>query len=67
MEWRPIETAPKDGTDIIALSRSGYVERVKWYDNPFGNKDTVINTATGKWWTAVGWIPLPPPPTPASL
>jgi hypothetical protein len=31
-EWRPIESAPKDGTPIIAakFGRSGFLERAWW-------------------------------------
>jgi hypothetical protein len=38
--WRPIETAPKDGTRIIASNEAGDVDAVHWVDDV--------------WWT--GWV-----------
>jgi hypothetical protein len=60
--WLPIETAPRDDTEILTIRSNGYVRNAKWYDNPFGRKDTVIDDADGKWWTVTHWMPLPPPP-----
>jgi hypothetical protein len=63
MSWQPIETAPRDGTEILTVRSNGYIQNAKWYDNPFGRKDTVIDDADGKWWPVTHWMPLPPPPT----
>jgi hypothetical protein len=64
-EWQPIETAPKDGTTILAFfaDRVGYVARqdvqaVAWREN-----DGWASTQTG--WTLAWpthWMPLPDPP-----
>jgi hypothetical protein len=62
-EWQPIETAPKDGTDII-VSDSGELVSVAffcedtemWFDsmNHNGYDHTVRNPTH--------WMPLPAPP-----
>jgi hypothetical protein len=61
--WQPIETAPRGGTEILTIRSNGYIRNAKWYNNPFGRKDTVIDDADGKWWSVTHWMPLPPPPT----
>ena len=61
-QWQPIETSPKDGTEILTIRSNGYIRNAKWYDNPFGRKDTVIDDADGKWWSVTHWMPLPSPP-----
>ena len=67
MKWQPIETAPKDGTDILAFrprpKRSSTVHGIisvrwswlsdKWVSN-WANKDVGQITH---------WMPLPEPPT----
>lgn len=58
-EWRPIATAPKDGTVIMihttAAPNLPYTCRADDYWN-------------GAWWldTATHWMPLPEPPQPAT-
>jgi hypothetical protein len=63
-EWRPMETAPRDGTYILvrwASSSVIYVYAVQWEKDP------------GAWWDdgcdssfddeqLAGWLPLPPLP-----
>jgi hypothetical protein len=61
--WQPIETAPRDGTEILTIRSNGYIAKGRWYDNPFGRQDTVIENESGKWWSVTHWMPLPPPPT----
>lgn len=65
-EWMPIESAPRDGTTFYAPNRQGDLMLVRWYDNPFGHRDTVIHDASGRWWTVSHWLPLLPAP-PAAM
>lgn len=62
MDWQPIETCPKDGSEILTIRLNGYIAKGVWYKNPFGRVDTVIENATGKWWSVTHWMPLPAPP-----
>lgn len=63
-EWRPIETAPKDGTVVIAWfgsSQSPYAESVscqngEWFYSHDGDKPSLHPSH---------WLPLPPPPSSA--
>ena len=70
-QWRPIETAPKDGTEII-LSREARVTSGLWFD--MGGDDEGAEGWSG-WVSQDGgfseehpptnWMPLPEPPTEA--
>lgn len=60
-QWQPIETAPKDGV-FLAPNANGDWMKVRRYDNPFGNENTVIHSASGNWWSPSIWMPLPEPP-----
>ena len=58
-EWQPIETAPRDGTDILVGYTTGEICILHF------------DAATFAWWDHLGayefpdpthWMPLPPPP-----
>lgn len=65
MDWQPIETAPKDGTIVIAYypATNQYNDRVMivrrksrgWAPAGGGNR-TLVSSPTH-------WMPLPPAPT----
>jgi hypothetical protein len=57
--WQPIETAPKDGTEIFACwSASKTVSVVSWFGDAWAdaNRDEVYVSPP------THWMPLPPPP-----
>jgi hypothetical protein len=66
MEWQPIETAPKDGTDIVVTCGP---ENDPMYGVAYWDKNAWrlwwSDTATGKsrphTWPTL-WLPLPPLP-----
>ena len=77
VEWRPIETAPKDGTPLLAASENhDSREVVCWQDGPqSGSWDSLAELQEG--WVNDGpikdrfyanpryfthWLPLPSPP-----
>lgn len=59
MEWQPIETAPKDGSEFIgyvATSYQGGAVVLHWYKK-YGWIDWDYDV-----WEPTHWMPLPPPP-----
>lgn len=62
--WQPIETAPKDGTWILAAGVDGSLSRISWGRTRQGE----LAWCTANGWCAfrylLGWMPLPPLPSP---
>jgi Protein of unknown function (DUF551) len=65
MKWQPIETAPKDGTAILALvdglhenTGEPFIAAVAWYREGFW----LVNEEGGDTYQPTHWMPLPPPP-----
>lgn len=66
--WQPIETAPKDGSNILICGFSGsgyYVTDVKWSEDEgefclFHPDEDIHNVPT---YLAKFWMPLPAPPS----
>ena len=79
-DWKPIETAPKDGTCVLCYtepsSREGRIHVLTWmnYAGPvgFADLDGRVKKDGGMWIVGTGlsiyfpthWMPLPEPPTP---
>lgn len=67
--WRPIETAPKDGTQIMVWRRSsfgsGYFRLDRWtrdwreHEDWEGNRE---GQGEGSMYPPTHWTPLPTPP-----
>lgn len=60
--WMPIETAPKDGTEIL-----GYTEEVGalvlYWDSMTGEMDHWSDGMSVSFWKPSHWMPVPLPPT----
>jgi hypothetical protein len=60
-DWQPIETAPKDGTNVLVLWRYGgcsvlFCRHDGFWDDGDFNSSIPESDLTH-------WMPLPPPPT----
>ena len=66
MTWQPIETAPKDGTEILMrfVGRRPYVTGVKWHVGCFVQLSDYSPTAVKE---ATHWMPIPTGPTAAEI
>lgn len=60
-QWQPIETAPKDGTEIIVLSGAKGVS-LGWFFRESSRTQTWLNQR-GRRINPAYWTPLPPTPT----
>lgn len=70
MDWRPIETAPKDGTHILlwpGLRRPAAAVVGAWLDTRGGPcwYDLAVGHHNG-YWQPTHWQPMPLPPAPAA-
>lgn len=59
-EWQPIETAPKDGTEIIVLMGAKDI-RLGWYFAPSSTTRGWLDQSSKKI-RPTHWMPLPDPP-----
>lgn len=57
MEWKPIETAPKDGADVMLYCSSMDMNGFYKHHFRFGYYDL-----QKEWGGATHWAPLPEPP-----
>lgn len=63
MDWQPIETAPKDGTNILVCAED-VMSTVKW-DDFFKEWALVVSGSQSEddeFYGPTHWMPLPPPP-----
>jgi hypothetical protein len=62
MQWQPIETAPKDGTNVLLFfrdwCRGGPLVTAGWWVDGAD----VWEILEGSGGSADAWMPLPPPP-----
>ena len=72
-EWRPIETAPKDGTWFLATNKAWSIGSIgsppscwmlcRWDGTEWEAGPERITTLNGKWIEdPTHWMPLPEPP-----
>jgi hypothetical protein len=67
-EWQPIETAPTDGTEILAILLEDYKQVVFACGSSEGDEDEGPLTywksiVTDRYVLPTHWIPLPPLPS----
>lgn len=59
-EWQPIETAPKDGTEIVVYVKQ-IGQMVVYYDKMWTEKSNLLRAKMS--FEPTHWMPLPQPPT----
>lgn len=69
MNWQPIKTAPKDGTDVLVWNK-GCQYWIASFRFPMrgepqyeGHYAREWRDGGGRWATPTHWMPLPPTPT----
>ncbi len=61
--WQPIETAPKDGTEILVVyPRQGGVMQLVYWRHHYRSWMSKGETVSGLETNATHWMPLPEPP-----
>jgi hypothetical protein len=62
MAWQPIETAPRDGTEILAYNAFAGRYLTRFVDGEWPKYGW--DNMTGVWYPRpTHWMPLPPPPS----
>lgn len=62
IDWKPIETAPKDGTEII-VSNGFYITTVSWQKNwNFWGVCVSGASSEDKFWEPTHWAEMPEMP-----
>ena len=59
--WRPIETAPKDGTHVLVADASGWVQQC-WFDGVWTYGEGPTDFMNEDRDPVTHWQPLPAPP-----
>lgn len=73
-EWQPIETAPKDGTTILAYCQPrytgtdepmefSYVSVIRWMDKYKNSKCPWRHALNNSAAEPIHWMPIPPAPS----
>jgi hypothetical protein len=57
-QWQPIETAPKDGTLILAIDGLKMIARPSWYFAPSSQTFGWLKD-NGRYWKPTHWQPMP--------
>ena len=57
-DWQPISTAPKDGTKILGVTKSGRM-KVDWFDATLSTSQFANERGDNGY---THWMPLPPAP-----
>ena len=64
MEWQPIETAPQDGTTVLACCQGMRWHQVLfWMDDAGDDWTSEWMNMAGKSYSPTHWMPLPEPPS----
>ena len=66
MEWKPIETAPKEEGVVVLVYEPGLphfdIFMAEWVHDIVGKRWQQWNTEDPAWLHPTHWMPLPPPP-----